>query len=392
MIAPSETADGSPPGGDFFLPAHDAYCPARLALEDGWSALGRSVGGSGTTAGECVFNTCLSGYQEVLTDPSYAGQLVVMTYPLIGNTGITATDDESAGPQVAGFIVRDCVRHPSNWQAIESLPAYLARHRLVAVDGLDTRALTRHLRAQGALRGVITTEVLDPAEAVALARAVPRMEGRDLTAGVTGAGRRAAGEGGPRVVVLDCGVKASIVTRLVAAGCRVEHLPADAPAEAVLERAPDGLVCSNGPGDPAATTATIRTLRRLAKRAPELPTFGICLGHQLLALAHGGTTYKLRFGHHGGNHPVQDLRTGQISITSHNHGFAVGEGRDGPRRIAAGAPGLEITHVNLYDGTVEGFRHRERPVFAVQYHPEAAPGPHDARYLFAEFLSSLRTG
>ncbi|MFN2384260.1 MAG: glutamine-hydrolyzing carbamoyl-phosphate synthase small subunit [Gemmatimonadota bacterium] len=374
------------------MPAPGAARPARLALEDGWSALGRAVGGAGTAAGECVFNTCLSGYQEVLTDPSYAGQLVVMTYPLIGNTGITASDDESLGPQVAGFIMRECVRHPSNWQAIESLPAYLARHRLVAIEGLDTRALTRHLRASGALRGVITTETLAAADAVARARAVPPMAGRDLTGGVTGTGPRAAGDGGPLVVVLDCGVKASIVTRLVAAGCRVEHLPADAPAEAVLERGPAGLVCSNGPGDPAATTATVATLRRLAARAPELPTFGICLGHQLLALAHGGTTYKLRFGHHGGNHPVQDLRTGRITITSHNHGFAVVEGRDGAHRVAAGAPALEITHVNLYDGTVEGFRHRERPLFAVQYHPEAAPGPHDARYLFAEFLAALPAG
>jgi len=363
---------------------------ARLALEDGWTALGRSVGAAGTTHGECVFNTCLSGYQEVLTDPSYTGQIVVMTYPLIGNYGIVEGDGESDGPKVAGYVMRECVRNPSNWQSNETLPDWLARHAVVAMEGIDTRALTLHLRDQGALRGVVTTDTLDPEAAVARARSGPSMEGRDLTGEVTVREARAEGAGGLTVAAYDFGLKQNIVRRLAEAGCRVVRVPATASPAEILELQPDGIFCSNGPGDPAATGAVIENLRRLTREAPELPTFGICLGHQLLALAHGGSTYKLKFGHHGGNHPVQDLRTGGIDITSHNHGFAVREETVGGRRVVAGAPELEITHVNLYDGTVEGFRHVERPLFAVQYHPEAAPGPHDARHHFDDFVAAMR--
>jgi carbamoyl-phosphate synthase small subunit len=363
--------------------------PALLALEDGWSAVGRSTGATGTGSGECVFNTCLSGYQEVLTDPSYAGQIVVMTYPLIGNYGIVDGDGESSHPQVAGYVMRECVKSPSNWQASEALPGWLERHGVVAIEGIDTRELTLHLRDRGALRGIVTTDTLDVDEAVARARGIPPMEGRSLTGEVTVSEARVEGDGDLTVAAFDFGLKQNIVRQLAEVGCRVVRLPATASPEDVLALAPDGLFCSNGPGDPAATGAAIESLRRLSREAPDLPTFGICLGHQLLALAHGGSTYKLKFGHHGGNHPVQDLRTGSIDITSHNHGFAVHEERFGGKRVVAGAPVLEVTHVNLYDGTVEGFRHAERPLFAVQYHPEAAPGPHDARHHFDDFVAAM---
>lgn len=373
------------------MPVSEPRRRARLALEDGWSVTGRAVGASGTAAGEFVFNTCQSGYQEVLTDPSYAGQIVVMTYPLIGNYGIVHEDAESDGPQVEGFVVRQCVREPSSWRADEALPEWLERHGVVAIEGVDTRALTRRLRIHGALRGIVTTERMEAGEAVERARQVPPMTGRDLTGDVTCEVPRAEGEGTYAVAAYDYGMKRNIVRRLNAAGCRVDRYPADTPPEAILESEPDGLFISNGPGDPAAAERAVASLRRIGELAPELPTFGICLGHQLLALAHGGETYKLKFGHHGGNHPVQNLRTGHIDITSHNHGFAVREGRAGDRRIVDGVPELEITHVNLYDGTVEGFRHVERPLFAVQYHPEAAPGPHDARHHFIDFVAALRS-
>ncbi|MGH7571269.1 MAG: glutamine-hydrolyzing carbamoyl-phosphate synthase small subunit [Gemmatimonadota bacterium] len=364
--------------------------PALIALEDGWHARGRLVGAAGSATGEFVFNTCMSGYQEVLTDPSYARQIVVMTYPLIGNYGIAADDGESPRPQVAGFVMRTCVREPSSWRSVETLPEYLNRHGVVAVDGVDTRALTLHLRERGALRGVVTSEFEDVDEAVDRARSIPVMEGLDLATLVMPAVASEEGSGTLVVAALDLGMKQNIVRRLAAEGCRVVRLPGQASAEEVLAARPDGVFVSNGPGDPAAVRGAIRTLGELSKRAPELPTFGICLGQQLLALAHGGETYKLKFGHHGGNHPVQDLRTGEIDITSHNHGFAVREDKDGERRVVAGAPALEVTHVNLYDGTVEGFAHRERPLFAVQYHPEAAPGPHDALHHLRSFVAAMR--
>lgn len=361
-----------------------------MALEDGWHARGELAGAPGTASGEFVFNTCMSGYQEVLTDPSYARQVVVMTYPLIGNYGIAAEDGESPRPQVAGFVMRTCVREPSSWRAVETLPGYLERHGVVAVDGIDTRALTLHLRDRGALRGVVTSEIERVEEAVDRARSIPLMEGQDLATQVMPDEAYAEGSGSLVVAALDLGMKQNIVRRLAGAGCRVVRLPGRAMAEEVLAVEPDGLFISNGPGDPAAVGSAIRTLGELARLAPDLPTFGICLGHQLLALAHGGETYKLKFGHHGGNHPVQELRTGDIDITSHNHGFSVREGRDGGRRVLAGAAQLEVTHVNLYDGTVEGFAHRERPLFAVQYHPEAAPGPHDALHHIQSFVAAMR--
>ncbi len=372
------------------MPVRTPERRALIALEDGWHARGHLAGAAGTAAGEFVFNTCMSGYQEVLTDPSYARQIVVMTYPLIGNYGITADDGESPRPRVAGFVMRTCVREPSNWQAVETLPEYLERHRVVALEGVDTRALTLHLRDRGALRGVVTSEIENVDEAVDRARSIPVMEGLDLASEVMPAAAFEEGSGALVVAALDLGMKQNIVRRLAAEGCRVVRLPGQASAEEVLDASPDGVFISNGPGDPAAVRGAIRTLGELSECAPELPTFGICLGHQLLALAHGGETYKLKFGHHGGNHPVQDLRTGGIDITSHNHGFAVREDRDGQRRVVAGAPGLEVTHVNLYDGTVEGFAHRERPLFAVQYHPEAAPGPHDAVHHIQAFVAAMR--
>ena len=370
-------------------PERQGHAPgALLALEDGWHARGRLAGAAGTASGEFVFNTCMSGYQEVLTDPSYTRQVVVMTYPLIGNYGITRTDGESPRPQVAGFVMRTCVREPSNWQAVEPLPAYLVRHGVVAIDGVDTRALTLHLRDRGALRGVVTSETDDVGKAVERARSIPGMEGLDLATEVMPRAATTEGLGSLTVAALDLGMKQNIVRRLDAEGCRVVRLPGETTADEVLALEPDGVFVSNGPGDPAAVQGAIRTLAELSRRAPELPTFGICLGHQLLALAHGGETYKLKFGHHGGNHPVQDVRTGEIDITSHNHGFAV---REGKGRVVAGAPGLDVTHVNLYDGTVEGFAHRERPLFAVQYHPEASPGPQDSAYLFERFLELIES-
>ncbi|HEY7460605.1 MAG TPA: glutamine-hydrolyzing carbamoyl-phosphate synthase small subunit [Gemmatimonadota bacterium] len=378
---------------------------ALLLLEDGRAFPGRSFGAEGEAFGEAVFNTALSGYQEVLTDPSYAGQIVTMTVPLVGNTGIVPGDGESERIQVAGFVVREATRRHSSWRARRGLPETLREQAVVAIEGVDTRALTLHLRERGAMRAGLSTVDLDPASLLRRVLAIPRMEGQDLTALVSCAaphlweGRepgfpapapgdapsRALAAPRFRVAALDCGAKANIFRLLHARGCELLILPSSAGAEELLERQPDGIFLSNGPGDPDAVRGAIDTLRELHRLAPEIPTFGICLGFQLLALAHGGDTYKLRFGHRGVNHPVRNRLREAVEITSQNHGFAV----RGDEGALADMPAFEVTHVNLNDGTLEGFRHRELPIFAVQYHPEAAPGPHDSRYLFDEFVAAM---
>jgi carbamoyl-phosphate synthase small subunit len=358
---------------------------ARLALADGTVLTGRSFGGRGERSGEVVFNTAMVGYQEILTDPSYRGQIVVMTTAHVGNYGINPQDVESRRPWVEGFVARRFTERPSNPRATGSLDRYLKDAGIVAIDEIDTRALTRALRTQGAMNGVLSTEDADEASLVRKARAVPSMEGRDLVKEVMLPEPRRGCDlipglkaDGVPVALLDCGAKYNIVRLLAAHGLSPTVFPAVTPAEQILAFKPRGLMLSNGPGDPAALPYVTRTVRALLDR--DLPTFGICLGHQILGLALGARTYKLKFGHHGANHPVQNLATGRVEITSQNHGFAV-------EPESAEAAGLKITHLNLNDKTVEGFRHRSRPVFAVQYHPEAAPGPHDSRYLFDEFVT-----
>jgi carbamoyl-phosphate synthase small subunit len=366
---------------------------ALLALADGRVFEGEPLGARGEAAGEVVFNTAMAGYQEVLTDPSYKGQLVCMTYPHIGNTGVNPEDVESARPWVEGFIVREASAVASSWRATATLDAYLRQHGVVGIQGIDTRALTRHLRDHGAQEGVISTTAGDPASLVARAKAAPGLVGRDLVKEVTcpaayewteSVWHRGEGYGPPpparyHVVAYDSGVKRNILRQLVGLGCRVTVLPASATADEALAARPDGIFLANGPGDPEGVPYLAEAVRRLAGR---LPVFGICLGHQILALALGARTYKLPFGHHGVNHPVKDRATGRVEVTSQNHGFAVD-----PESCAAA--GLEVTHVNLNDGTCEGLRHRSLPVFSVQYHPEASPGPHDAHYLFRRFVDLM---
>jgi carbamoyl-phosphate synthase small subunit len=380
---------------------------AALALEDGTVFEGRSFGRAGEVTGEVVFNTALCGYQEVLTDPSYAGQIVTMTYPHIGNYGVNIEDVESARPQVAGFIVREASTVVSSWRASGELHRYLDEHGIVGIDDVDTRALTRHLRTHGAKRGVVSAVDLDPASLVAKARASRSMLGLDLAREVTceapwtfdprseGTGpashlvpvlkgtegrRPREGEEPFRVVAYDFGMKRNILRNLAAAGCVVTVVPATTPAADALALGPEGIFLSNGPGDPEPCTYAVEAARVFVDT---LPTFGICLGHQILGLACGGRTYKLKFGHRGANHPVKNLETGQVEITSQNHGFCVD-----PKLFER--PEFAFTHVNLNDGTVEGFRLRDRPVLSVQYHPEASPGPHDSHYLFEEFVSMMR--
>lgn len=357
--------------------------PAFVLLEDGTWFAGTLIGRSRGAVGEVVFTTSLTGYQETFTDPSYLGQIVVMTAPMIGNYGITLTDDESAKPQVSGVVVRELSNHYSNWQATRSLGDWLDAAGVPVLTEVDTRRLTRHIRERGAMRGIIAegTEPTDALRAELLAS--PSMNGLDLASRATTPAAYTQGEG-PLVVAVDYGLKRNIVRMLEATGFRVEVVPAATTAEQVLERHPDGLFLSNGPGDPAAIGYARDTIRTLADTG--LPTFGICLGHQLLGLAFGGRTIKMRYGHRGGNHPVKELATGRVLITTQNHGFAVEGGPDG----LPGAPDLEVTHLNLNDGTVEGLRHRRLPVFAVQYHPEAAPGPHDAYPHFAEFMAAVQ--
>jgi len=372
---------------------------AVLALEDGTWYRGMSAGAPGETSGEVVFNTSMTGYQEVLTDPSYAGQIVTMTAPQIGNYGVAGADQESGAPRVAGFVMRDPSPISSNWRAQGTLRDYLVHHHVVAIGDIDTRALTRKLRSAGVMRGVIATGPADPEALVEKARAIPHMEGSDLVQTVTCAepydftttladAVTEASFGVPplkrasrplRVAAYDYGMKLNILRRLVAHGCEVRVFPAATPASEVLAWQPDGVFLSNGPGDPAAVTYAVDNIRTLVDTG--VPMFGICLGHQLLALALGAKTYKLKFGHRGGNHPVKQLDSGAIEITSQNHGFAVD-----PDSLPEAA---RVTHLNLYDGTVEGLRHVVKPIYSVQYHPEASPGPHDADYLFTQFIEEM---
>jgi carbamoyl-phosphate synthase small subunit len=372
---------------------------AVLALEDGTWYRGVSAGAPGETTGEVVFNTSMTGYQEVLTDPSYAGQIVTMTAPQIGNYGVAAADTESDGPKIAGFVMRDPSPMSSNWRAQGTLRDYLVQHNIVAIGDIDTRALTRKLRSGGVMRGIIATGSHDPQALVEQARAIPNMEGSDLVKTVTCAEpytfSNSLGDvvaetafGVPplqraarplKVAAYDYGIKTNILRRLAAHGCEVRVFPAHAPATEVLDWQPDGVFLSNGPGDPAAVTYAIDNIRTLIDTG--VPMFGICLGHQLLGLAMGARTYKLKFGHRGANHPVKQLETGAIEITSQNHGFAVD-----PDSLPATA---KVTHLNLYDGTIEGLRHVNKPIYSVQYHPEASPGPHDADYLFTQFIQEM---
>lgn len=329
----------------------------------------------------------MTGYQEVLTDPSYTGQLVTMTYPLIGNYGVNSEDRESPIPQVSGFVVREASRIDSNWRSEGELDDYLEDNRITGIADVDTRALTRHIRSEGAMRGAIAPVEQNQDELLAQILAQPKMEGLDLAGGVSTDEPyevAAVGEERFHVVAYDFGVKAHSPKLLAERGCRVTVIPAETSAEELMASPPDGLFVSNGPGDPAAVQAAQETILALAQA--DVPVFGICLGHQLICRAFGATTFKLPFGHHGGNHPVKNLERGMVEITSQNHGFAV-QGGDGDE--IPGAPGLRLTHVNLYDGTVEGVEHRELPVISVQYHPEAAPGPHDSRYLFDSFIALM---
>lgn len=356
--------------------------PAFVLLEDGTWFAGTSPRPIEPAFGEVVFTTNLTGYQETFTDPSYLGQIVVMTAPMIGNYGVNEEDMESPHPQVSGVVVRELSRHSSSWRATHTLDEWLASAGVPVIEGIDTRRLTRHLRERGAMRGVVAEGQEPSRELNSRLLASPSMEGLDLASRATVTGRHTEGVG-PHVVAYDFGMKRNIVRMLLRAGCRVTVVPATTPAAAVRELNPDGLFLSNGPGDPAAVGYALETIRELSGSG--LPTFGICLGHQLVGLAYGGSTAKMPYGHRGGNHPVRDVRTDQVLITTQNHGFAVVGDASG----IPGAPALEVTHLNLNDGTIEGIRHRELPLFAVQYHPEAAPGPHDALPHFAEFMASL---
>ena len=341
--------------------------PAFVLLEDGAWFGGTTRRRIEPAFGEVVFTTNLTGYQETFTDPSYLGQIVVMTAPMIGNYGINPDDSESEHPQVSGVVVRELSRHSSNWRSTTTLDEWLHGAAIPVIEGVDTRRLTRHLRERGAMRGVLAEGSAPSPELTAQLLASPSMEGLDLASRATVAARHTEGSG-PHVVAYDFGMKRNIVRMLVGAGCRVTVVPSSTPAAAVRELKPDGLFLSNGPGDPAAVGYALDTIRQLSGTG--LPTFGICLGHQLIGLAYGGATAKLPYGHRGGNHPVRDVRTDQVLITTQNHGFAV----VGSEAGVPGAPALEVTHLNLNDGTIEGIRHRELPLFAVQYHPEAAPG------------------
>ncbi len=374
---------------------------ATLVLEDGKVFHGQAFAGVGHTLGEVVFNTAMTGYQEVLTDPSYKGQIVAMTYPLIGNYGVNHEDMESAAIQVEGFIVREYLPYPSNWRSQKSLKDFLEEANILGIESIDTRALTKHIRTAGAMKGIIATGSKPVEELLKKVQDYPGLVGQNLVTQVTTSspyvwdGERrplpwnpgmTGGDVWPdlshpyKVVALDYGIKYNILRHLARRDCHIVVLPAQAKPADILALEPDGLFLSNGPGDPAAVTYSINTVRSLL---PDLPIFGICLGHQLLGLAMGGTTFKLKFGHRGGNQPVKDLQTGKVEITSQNHGFCVDidslKGKN-----------MELTHINLNDQTLEGMRHQKFPVYSVQYHPEASPGPHDATYLFDDFLALMK--
>ncbi|OGP60155.1 MAG: carbamoyl phosphate synthase small subunit [Deltaproteobacteria bacterium RBG_13_52_11b] len=369
---------------------------ALLALEDGTVFQGRSFGFPGEKAGEVVFNTSMTGYQEILTDPSYRGQIVVMTYPLIGNYGVNAEDIESKGPKVEGFIIKENSLQSSNWRSQGNLSGYLIDHQIMGVDGIDTRALTKHIRSVGAMKAILSTEDLDPDSLVHKARISPGLIGRDLVKEVTCREPYQWEEANapsfstsnrppstvhfqPKVAVLDYGIKYNILRSLRDWNCEVFVVPASSDAETILSHEPDGILLSNGPGDPEGVPYAISTVRQLIGRKP---IFGICLGHQLLGLAMGGKTFKLKFGHRGANQPVKDLKTGRVMITTQNHGFCVDPNSLNPEEV-------EFTQINLNDQTLEGMRHKTHPVFSVQYHPEASPGPHDTHELFGDFVKMM---
>ena len=369
---------------------------ALLVLEDGTVFRGRPVGAPGSAVGEVVFNTAMTGYQEILSDPSYARQIVALTYPHIGNTGVNAEDAESERIWAAGLVIRECLGTHSSWRVEQALPDYLRDAGVVGIADIDTRRLTRHIREQGAMAGcIVTGEDNTVEDALAQAQAFPGLAGMDLAKVVsrrqatawTGGGwaiesgyRNRSPVDGPHVVAYDFGIKRNILRLLVDRGCRVTVVPAQTPADQVLALAPDGVFLSNGPGDPAPCTYAIHAVRQLLRA--DMPLFGICLGHQILALASSGRTVKMLFGHHGANHPVQDVATGAVIITSQNHGFAV-DGDSLPDDV-------EVTHVSLFDGSVQGIRCRNRPAFGFQGHPEASPGPHDCGYLFDRFVAMMR--
>lgn len=384
---------------------------AILALADGTVFEGRALGFTGETVGEVVFNTAMTGYQEILTDPSYKGQIVTMTCPHIGNYGVTRQDTESARIAAEGFIIKEASRRPSNWRSEQALDDYLREARVVGIEGVDTRAVTRKLRDAGSQQGVISHVDLDPSRAVEKARTAPSILGRDLVAAVTcaqpyewdqgsgcwrpDAGQRRAEPLRPyRVVVYDFGLKRNILRRLVDVGCAVTVVPASTSAEAVEALKPDGIVLSNGPGDPEGVPYAVEAVRKLLARRPSLPILGICLGHQILGLAMGLKTYKLKFGHHAANHPVMNLQTQQVEITSQNHNFAVQfpqQARHANGMLVVDTPygRVAVSHRSLNDDSVEGMRCLDLPVLSVQYHPEASPGPHDSAYVFQQFIQLL---
>ena len=352
-----------------------------IALENGTVFRGNAFGAPGEISGEVVFNTSITGYQEILTDPSYKGQIVVMTYPLIGNYGINEEDVESSKPWVEGFIVKECSRITSNWRSQKSLSDYLKENNIIAIEGIDTRALTRHIRISGAMKAVISTQDLNEKNLIRKAKNSPGLAGRDLVKEVIAEKPYDWNKKGEhRVAVLDCGVKYNILRKLSSQNCRVRVFSAKTTSREILGFKPDGLLISNGPGDPASVPYLVETVKKLLDK---LPIFGICFGHQILALSLGGKTYKLKFGHHGANHPVKDLHTGKVAITVQNHSFCVSLNSLNTQEI-------KITHINLNDQTLEGMRHKKLPIFSVQFHPEASPGPHDAEYLFGEFVKMMK--